>query len=858
MNEYDITTAFKVIENELIASMIRNMDRHRAEETKEGYEWSMWQTEQLKALEKYKRNNQKKYRKQFQKINGEIDFLIRKARETGNMQQEIKIMEAIKKGFPAKKISKGMAGEFFRLNDRKLEALIEATTHDMEKAETAILRKAEDDYRQAIYNAQVYANTGAGTYEKAVDMATKDMLSRGINCVQYINGARHTLADYADMAIRTASKRAYLQGEGEKRQEWGIATVIVNKRGNPCPKCLPFCGKVLIDDVWSGGPEDGVDLETGKKYPLMSYAISQGLYHPRCRDSHTTYFPGISTADDTWTKEELEAIGQEYEAEQKQQYAKRQEEKYERLAEYSLDAGNQKKYAERQAQWKQQNPQGWRRQFMRNGSAEPEKTWREKYNETVEKEAVLKNRLDQLNQESRKWEEKYFETMEEEYAQKSLSNDPEIEDITKKLDKIQEGKKTYVKIRLTEAEKSMAEAGIAETVKLSEKMTVEAIDILENSLQEMVVDNGLPSLKGVRYDPSFINLYGGKDTVALYNWGDETMYIGEMLSDPDAYKQHRLLAERSYKKHRNEYEPTWKSTIDSLEKEIPEEDDSGRKKYLTKNRNDVLSGLISQRRLVAEDAKDAIIHEYGHHVHNKASSESNIFGSKELKSRKFAGSYEWGGVHEGKVTAAQVSDYAAESPLEAFAESFTAYVKGEDIPESLKSVVEGAIEKTGGKLKQPVVKRLDSGIMNSGARIINTYSKEAEEFAEMYYKEIRSFSTDTEKIAKNLGKSEDDIRKIKAYLFEDNSLYDPDSDTWRRFDPDCAIAQSWQRLMVGKDIKPHDRTMIEHELLEMRIKKDNPSITHYEAHEMATEKYDYRKEAAEYYGNLEKHKKDRK
>lgn len=788
MNEYDITTAFKVIENELIASMIRNMDRHRAEETKEGYEWSMWQTEQLKALEKYKWDNQKKYRKQFQKINGEIDLLIRKARETGNMQQEIKILEAIKKGFPAKKISKGMAGEFFRLNDRKLEALIEATTHDMEKAETAILRKAEDDYRQAIYNAQVYANTGAGTYEKAVDMATKDMLSRGINCVQYINGARHTLADYADMAIRTASKRAYLQGEGEKRQEWGIATVIVNKRGNPCPKCLPFCGKVLIDDVWSGGPEDGVDLETGKKYPLMSYAISQGLYHPRCRDSHTTYFPGISTADDTWTKEELEAIGQEYEAEQKQQYAKRQEEKYERLAEYSLDAGNQKKYAERQAQWKQQNPQGWRRQFMRNGSAEPEKTWREKYNETVEKEAVLKNRLDQLNQESRKWEEKYFETMEEEYAQKSLSNDPEIEDITKKLDKIQEGKKTYVKIRLTEAEKSMAEAGIAETVKLSEKMTVEAIDILENSLREMVVDNGLPTLKGVRYDPSFINLYGGKDTVAFYNWGDETMYIGEMLSDPDAYKQHRLLAERSYKKHRNEYEPTWKSTIDSLEKEIYEEDDSGRKKYLTKNRNDVLSGLISQRRLVAEDAKDAIIHEYGHHVHNKASSESNIFGSKELKSRKFAGSYEWGGVHEGKVTAAQVSDYAAESPLEAFAESFTAYVKGEDIPESLKSVVEGAIEKTGGKLKQPVVKVPDSGIIKS--KITN------EEISVIKIQNLGKINTKV--LEKEFGKIQtDDIIVTSERIDHIKERHPEDYDLFEKYGRECVSAPD----LIIKDIK---------------------------------------------------------
>ena len=352
MNEYDIVAAFRVIEKELIASMIRNMDRHRAEETKEGYEWSMWQAEQLKALEKYKRHNQKKYKKQFQKINREIDLLIRQARETGNMQQEIKILEAVKKGFSAKKIRKGMAAEFFRLNDRKLEALVEATTHDMEKAETAILRKAEDDYRQAIYNAQVYSNTGAGTYEKAVDMATKDMLSRGLNCVQYVNGARHTLADYADMAIRTASKRAYLQGEGEKRQEWGISTVIVNKRGNPCPKCLPFCGKVLIDDVWSGGPEDGMDPETGKKYPLMSYAISCGLYHPRCKDSHTTYFPGISTADDTWTKEELKTIGQEYETEQKQQYAKRQEEKYERLAEYSLDEENQKKYGMKAREWK--------------------------------------------------------------------------------------------------------------------------------------------------------------------------------------------------------------------------------------------------------------------------------------------------------------------------------------------------------------------------------------------------------------------------------------------------------------------------------------------------------------------------
>lgn len=346
MADYDIGAAFEAIEDELIASMIRNMDHHRAWEDDEGIQWSMWQAEQLKTLEKYKKANQKRYGKQFKDINGQIGEILYKARQTGNMQQEIQILNAIKNGFTgANKVTQGAAAEFFRLNDRKLEALIEATTNDMERAETAILRKANDEYRKVIYNAQVYANTGAGTYEKAVDMATKDMLSRGLACVEYANGARHTLADYADMAIRTASKRAYLQGEGEKRQEWGITTVIMVKRGNPCPKCLPFVGKVLIDDVWSGGKKsDG-------PYPLMSKAIAAGLYHPRCKDSHTTYFSGISTADDSWSKEELEAVGQANKQGVERQYAERQAEKYERLAKYSLDEDNKKQYKLKKREW---------------------------------------------------------------------------------------------------------------------------------------------------------------------------------------------------------------------------------------------------------------------------------------------------------------------------------------------------------------------------------------------------------------------------------------------------------------------------------------------------------------------------
>ena len=247
-SEYDIGAAFEAVENELIASMIRNMRRHKIEEIDEDKQWSMWQTEQLRALEKYRKENQERFGAKFKDINNRIEALISTARDEGDMDQEIAILEAIKKGFPARRVSPGASAAFFRLNQRKLEALIRVTTSDMEKAETAVLRMANDKYRKVIFNAQVYANSGAGTYEKAVDMATKDFIAAGLNCVEYANGSRHTLADYADMAIRTASKRAYLQGEGQKRQEWGISTVIMNKRGNPCPKCLPFVGKILIDD----------------------------------------------------------------------------------------------------------------------------------------------------------------------------------------------------------------------------------------------------------------------------------------------------------------------------------------------------------------------------------------------------------------------------------------------------------------------------------------------------------------------------------------------------------------------------------------------------------------------------------
>lgn len=346
MSDYNIKEAFERIENELLDSMMRNFSRHRAEETKEGYNWTQWQAEQLKSLEEYRKHNAKKFGKRFKTINSKVEEMIRTAKADGNASQEAEILEAVKDGFKApKKPSAHSTAEFFKVNDRKLDALIKSTTDDLKRAETAVLRMSNDKYRKAIFNAQVAMNTGAVTYEKAVDIACKDMLNAGLNCVEYKNGARHTLSDYADMAVKTANKRAYLRGEGEKRAEWGVSLVVVNSRQGGCPNCAKYIGKVFIDDVYSNGKKsDG-------NYPLLSTAIKNGLFHPRCKDSTSTYYPELDDLDAPLSEDKIKELDRQRGIEEKQQYAQRQAERFDRRAEYSLDKDNKRIAQTRADEW---------------------------------------------------------------------------------------------------------------------------------------------------------------------------------------------------------------------------------------------------------------------------------------------------------------------------------------------------------------------------------------------------------------------------------------------------------------------------------------------------------------------------
>ena len=321
-NEYDIKKVMEEIELQLIASMKRTLWSHKEDEKTKGFDWPQWQALKIKQFEDYKKINKEIFSNNTKGLNRYLYKHIKEQFKEGAGRTN---KQAIQSGIIRKEDSQ-LGGSFFGLNHRKLDALIKTTKNDMKDVKYATLRMANDQYRQIIYKAQVFANTGAGTIKQAIDMASKDFLARGFNCIEYKNGTKHNIADYCDMAIRTANKRANLMGEGEMRKKLGNSLVYVSKHGGACDKCTPWEGRVYIDDVWSGGTEkDG-------KYPLLSTAISGGLFHPRCHHGVSTYYEGINNEPE----EVIKAKQNHNEEDKYAQYLQQKQKQYERLVAGSL------------------------------------------------------------------------------------------------------------------------------------------------------------------------------------------------------------------------------------------------------------------------------------------------------------------------------------------------------------------------------------------------------------------------------------------------------------------------------------------------------------------------------------------
>lgn len=356
MKPYDIAQIFAQMELDLIASMKRNLERHEEEEKKLGIEWEQWQSRKLQGLAKYREENKKLIQAYSAQIDGDIDERLKEAFTRGARRTEgtIRRISTRVKHFASFGRFIGPLTEpiasvdnsdesFFRINERRMNALITSTRQELRQGQQGMLRMADDVYRQTIFKAQVFHNAGAKSLNQAIDMATRDFLDKGFNTITFSDGRQMNIASYAEMALRTASQRAVFTGEGAKREEWGIHTVVVSAHPNCSELCLPWQGRVYIDDVYSGGKAGDGD------YPLLSTAMRGGLFHPNCRHNKGTYFPGISELPKPVDNQKALAT---YKAEQKQRYMERQIRKYSRREVGSTDPLNQAAASAKVNAWK--------------------------------------------------------------------------------------------------------------------------------------------------------------------------------------------------------------------------------------------------------------------------------------------------------------------------------------------------------------------------------------------------------------------------------------------------------------------------------------------------------------------------
>ncbi len=359
----DIAKIFEEMELRLIASLKRNLSRHKAEEQKEGFKWSAWQAEKLKNIDKFRKENQDIFGEYIDVIDKETRQLMIEQFREGEQVAEQSVIEASEKGANILNTPTAIPSDhFFGVNTPKMKRLMDDITTLEKTVETAAVRNMNDVYRTTLNRVQLMMGSGSLTLTEAIDLATREFLDKGINCIVYAGGRRVNIADYVRMALRTTSTRATLQGAAKRFAELGYDTVLISQYGGCSETCEPYQGKVYIDDVftiWNGekSGDFGKSNYCDKWFMLLSVAIRGGLFHPNCRHTMGQYIDGLTKIPKSIPAEK---IREQRELEEKQRAMERSIRALKRKAEGTQDEKKVKEYKR-----KLREEQGKLREFIK-------------------------------------------------------------------------------------------------------------------------------------------------------------------------------------------------------------------------------------------------------------------------------------------------------------------------------------------------------------------------------------------------------------------------------------------------------------------------------------------------------------
>lgn len=221
-----------------------------------------------------------------------------------------------------------------------------------------ILRSTQDVYRQVISEATTGLLIGVDSRVQAAQDALNKFAAKGITGFVDKAGRHWDLGSYVDMAVRTTSSRAALQGHIDRQLDIGNDLIRVSSIGATCPICEPWQGKVLSIEGKTPG------------YPTLSDAKAAKLFHPNCKHTITAYFGDIPG----WTPREAKNDPAKYKQIEQQRYNERNIRKWKRVESVAITPVAKSRAQAKVAQWQAKQRQlikesGLRRKYGREGGS---------------------------------------------------------------------------------------------------------------------------------------------------------------------------------------------------------------------------------------------------------------------------------------------------------------------------------------------------------------------------------------------------------------------------------------------------------------------------------------------------------
>jgi hypothetical protein len=165
-----------------------------------------------------------------------------------------------------------------------------------------ITRYPQDAYQRVISFTASNTLLGTTTGVQGQAQAVQRFLSQGITGFVDKADRNWRIGSYAEMAGRTAVRRAYEEAGIWRMQQSGINLVTINGAIDACKKCAPWIGKILSTNGQTGvvtlphaTNDTMVDVTI---YGTLDQAKAAGWGHPNCRDRVAAYLPGLTIAQD--------------------------------------------------------------------------------------------------------------------------------------------------------------------------------------------------------------------------------------------------------------------------------------------------------------------------------------------------------------------------------------------------------------------------------------------------------------------------------------------------------------------------------------------------------------------------------